>query len=197
MNCIHIDEGSLERYAMGKLSGPTLTSVDEHLLACVECQHRLEQMDQFIAAFRQAIVELPARVPFWRRFLVPSKLAWALPAVAMSAGLILMVSRPAVHTAVPAIIQMQALRGPESSQRIAAGKAAVFQFAVPEAAQDATYVVEFVNPAGNLLLSEKAPAEKGKISIPVRGLRRGSYWVRVYGDQPSRELLAEYGLQAQ
>jgi hypothetical protein len=193
MNSIHIDEGSLERYAMGQLAGPTLASFDEHLLECVDCQHRLEQIDQFMSAFRQAVVDLPAPVPFWRR---PPRLAWAVPAMAVAAGLIVMVSRPAVQTAVPAVIQMQALRGPESSQRVLAEKPMVFRFAVPEIAPNASYEVEFVNPSGRPVLSKKAQAKDGTISIPVSGLRRGSYWVRVYDGQPNRELLAEYGLQA-
>jgi len=193
MNSIHIDEGSLETYAMGRLAGPTLASVDEHLLECVDCQHRLEQMDQFIAAFRQAVVDLPAPVPFWRR---PPRLAWAVPVIAVAAGLIVTLSKPPVQTAVPAVIQMQALRGPESSQRVLAEKPIVFQFAVPESAPNASYEVEFVNPAGRPVLSEKAQAKDGAISIPVSGLRRGSYWVRVYAGQRNRELLAEYGLQA-
>jgi hypothetical protein len=58
------------------------------------------------------------------------------------------------------------------------------------------YEILIVDAVGNEVL-KRAAEVGGRLAILVEELARGSYWVRVYRGQPSRELLAEYGLRAE
>ncbi len=51
----HFDEDTLEQRALGRLGGPTLAAVEEHLLVCEQCRDRLTEIERFIAAFRGAV----------------------------------------------------------------------------------------------------------------------------------------------
>lgn len=54
----HPDEETLESHAMGKLSGVSLSRIERHLLTCADCQHRLKELDVFLAAMREAAAGL-------------------------------------------------------------------------------------------------------------------------------------------
>jgi hypothetical protein len=59
------------------------------------------------------------------------------------------------------------------------------------------YEILIVDAVGNEVLKRAAEVRDGRLAILVEKQARGSYWVRVYGKQPSRELLAEYGLRVE
>jgi len=51
----HIDEDTLERYAMNRLPEAEAAAVEEHLLVCQDCQDRLAGIDRFLADLRSAL----------------------------------------------------------------------------------------------------------------------------------------------
>lgn len=53
----HLGEEILEKYAMDKLSDWDNASVEEHLLICQQCRTRLENMDEFVAVMKEALVD--------------------------------------------------------------------------------------------------------------------------------------------
>jgi anti-sigma factor RsiW len=70
----HIDEETLELYALGRLAEEEAAPVEEHLLVCHSCQDRLASTDEFIRTVRAAASNLPPKKPkqkgdpksFWR-----------------------------------------------------------------------------------------------------------------------------------
>ncbi len=54
----HPREEALESYAMGRLSGPRLARLEEHLLICQRCRRRLDQADSFLKAVQGAAAKL-------------------------------------------------------------------------------------------------------------------------------------------
>ena len=54
----HQSEDALELYAMGTLPDSETGPLEEHLLVCHECQDRLREMDEFLAAIRAAAGKL-------------------------------------------------------------------------------------------------------------------------------------------
>ena len=57
----HIEENTLERYALGQATGADLAATEEHLLVCERCRRRLAELEEFIAAFRGAVHGLASR----------------------------------------------------------------------------------------------------------------------------------------
>jgi anti-sigma factor RsiW len=53
----HIPDDSLELYALGRLSERELAEVEEHLLRCPECVERLDHIEGFTKAMRDALRE--------------------------------------------------------------------------------------------------------------------------------------------
>ena len=193
----HIEENLLERYAMGLVPEQLLAELEEHLLACPDCQSRLMQLDQFLAAFRQAAPGIQTQpAPLWTRFRFLVRPAWLAPAAALAAGLLFVVLKPGAPPVAPAIVQMQALRGPEIAAQLAAGKPALLVFDVRDAETTGGFEVEVVDLNGKPVLALETEAKDGRLSVPVPKLGRGSYWVRVYRGGPERRLLEEYALRA-
>jgi hypothetical protein len=62
-------------------------------------------------------------------------------------------------------------------------------------ARPAKYEVEVVDSLGKALSTVAAETKEDRLSIPVRKLEPGSYWVRVYRYQPEKSLLEEYALR--
>jgi len=48
----HIDDDGFERYVLDQLSEADAAPIDEHLVACQECQDRLAQVNQRVQAMR-------------------------------------------------------------------------------------------------------------------------------------------------
>jgi len=56
----HQPDDRLELYALGRLPEADLAIVEEHLLVCTSCQERLDELELFAIAMRQAIAAEPA-----------------------------------------------------------------------------------------------------------------------------------------
>jgi hypothetical protein len=55
---IHVSDDTLERYALQRIPEMDLAEVKEHLLSCLPCQIRLEEMDEYIKVMQAAIAEV-------------------------------------------------------------------------------------------------------------------------------------------
>jgi Putative zinc-finger len=51
-------EDQLEDYLFGRIDGPALERLEEHLLVCSRCQKGLAAIDEFVAALRVAVRRL-------------------------------------------------------------------------------------------------------------------------------------------
>jgi hypothetical protein len=194
----HIEDNRLEQYAMGALPEQPRAAVDEHLLACADCQSRLVQIDLFLAAFRPAILQMQTQPAVARKeFRLFPRLVWPASVAAMAACLLLVTVGPGAHPVAPAIVQMQALRGPGRVARLTAGQSALLVFDVAGEASPAKYEIEVVDRSGKAVYTAATEAIGDTLSFPVRKLYPGSYWVRVYRDRPEKELLEEYALRVE
>jgi hypothetical protein len=193
----HIDDDLLDQYAIGTLSRESTHALEEHLLACSLCQSRLRQADEFRSVFSAAAAQvetsrLSGRIP---AVLVRTG-AWAGAAALVGAALFLISVAPEAPRSPAATVFLQALRGPDRAI-VSAGKPVLLVFDVPATADAAKYEIEVVNPVGAEVLKTGAELKDGRVAGVLRNLRTGSYWVRVYRTESSRELVAEYGLRAE
>ena len=58
----HIEEETLELYALGRLGEDEAAPVEEHLLVCHFCQDRLAATDEYIRTVRAAAHKLPSKL---------------------------------------------------------------------------------------------------------------------------------------
>ena len=54
----HFDEEASERYSMGMLSDEEAEQIEEHLLICEACRHRVAESDTYVAAMGRAAARL-------------------------------------------------------------------------------------------------------------------------------------------
>jgi hypothetical protein len=194
----HLEETLLDQYAMGTLPQESITEVEEHLLICPLCQHRLVAVDEFLPLFRSAAtpVDVPA-APTWIGALAFRRWFWSGTAAALAAFLIFLAIGDAHKAkAPPAILLMQSLRGPEAGAEMISGRPCLLVFDLAIEAKPSGYEIEIVDSIGNEVLRKGAEVKDGRLALLVGPLARGSYWVRVYRTQTVRGLIAEYGLRA-
>jgi hypothetical protein len=198
MSAPHIEENVLDQYAMGTLPGERIPKVEEHLLSCSVCQTRLVETDEFVAHFRVAAAQVEVRpAPFWARFQHAQRLIWGGSAVLTAAVLLLLVTgKPQQTLAQPAMVLMQALRGPEAQAQIAKDKPSLLIFDVPVLKSGGDYEIDVVDTAGNEILKGNGTVKEDHLTFPIGKLAPAAYWVRVYQKQPAKVLVEEYGLLA-
>ena len=195
MSTVHIDDELLDRYASGTAPAEMLGSMEEHLLVCLQCQDRLAAADEFVRLFRSAATQPDARPqPFYRRILKVRVLAWAGAAAMMAAAFFAVSTLSRRAPMAPATVFLHALRGPEAKVNASAGRPLRLAFDLTPEGPARDYEVQIVNPLGDQVLASPAESRDGHLSIFVRKLPAGSYWVRLYR-RGSHQLLAEYGLQ--
>jgi hypothetical protein len=194
----HIEENLLDHYALGILSAELRPDLEEHLLVCLFCQNRLVEADELLILFREAArLENASTTSRWYGAFAFRTSFWSGTAAALTALLILAITGDSHHAKLPpAILLMQSLRGPAAGLKMSSARPLflVFDLAVQA---NSDYEIEIVDAVGNEVLKRAAEVRDGRLAILVEKLARGSYWVRVYRKQPSRELLAEYGLRAE
>jgi hypothetical protein len=191
----HTDDDQLDCYAMGALPAETAAGVEEHLLECAGCRERLRQSDEFASLFRQTAA-LPEARP---RRLRAGSWGWrvaggAAAAAAMVAVLFVGTRRDGGSPAAPAIVTLEALRGPETSAEIPAGRPAILLFDIATPARG-SYEARIFDRNGDEVLKPRADVRDGRLSVAVESLAKGSYWVRVYRTG-NGDPVTEYGLRA-
>ena len=209
----HITEEALESYAMGRMIDPEAETFEEHLLLCAGCQERLQQMDEFVSAFKVAAarmgkeaiqdsVELPfagklrqSLVSFWNA----ATPVYALGGVAVAAALLIAVY-PRGSAPLPGspAIELNAVRGTVPVVVATPGGAqlnlSLDLTGLPEAKQ---LKLEIAGASGQVMWTSSAPRpEAGKLAIqPPIHPKPGLYWVRVYDAGREQLLLREFGLR--
>ena len=193
----HIEEDLLDQYAMGTLAVESVPEIEEHLLCCTLCQARLIETDEFLAVFSAAATRVHTHPsPDGERNVMFRPALWA--AAALTGLAVLLITVPRKDTRPPATtILMQSFRGPESEARMASGKPVRLVFDLPVQAPPANYEIEVVDTAGNEVTNTHAEMKDGRLTGLLEKLAGGTYWVRVYRTEPTRELVAEYGLRAE
>lgn len=203
---LHQTDEQLELYALGRLPEPRLAEVEEHLLVCASCQERLDDLEMYAGAMRQAIAAGPAApsragwVPWSSKILGklhfsrlnPASLkrpalAWAcvFAAIVLTAGLLIRF-RPDIPPL--ASLQLTAVRGDVQSVT----PARETDIALLDAPAGLTLRAGIVDAIGATVWSGALEAGSPRIAL-MKQLAPGNYFVRLYdGDG---KLLHEYGFR--
>jgi hypothetical protein len=193
----HVDEETLDRYALGKLSEDGAAPVEEHLLVCHACQDRLDAADTFIAAFRDAAPLVaknePVRQPWYRRLFDVPKTLW-IPALAATAVLAIVIqTRPSLDRT--QVVELRTYRGAEAAPQVESGSLLQLRLGAEGLKSGQPYRVEIANARGvrvwyGALAWSDSVAE---VHVP-KLLGAGQYWVRLYDMQLESEPVREYAL---
>lgn len=191
----HETDDDLELYALGRLSDERAASVEEHLLICAACQKRLDDVEAFAVAMREAIggEPVPTALHWLDRWRQPgfawTGLAWAggLAALLAAIGLFLHVGTSSV--APLATLQLTAVRG-ETQTVIPSRETDITLTDAPAADDLKAEVIDAA--AGTVWTGILSPKDGNRIRLTKR-LEPGGYFVRLYGD--NGKLLHEYGFE--
>jgi hypothetical protein len=198
---MHATDETLELYSLGRLTEPDAGRLEEHLLICEDCRHRLEDEDCYTGTLRSSLRGdvKPAREP--RRVALPFlSTRWptvALAGAAIAAVLVLMTfsSRTAAG---PQELTLVAQRGPERAiARARAGAPLALRINTTEIGTLASYRVEVVNAAGERMWGETVATTGNSLVATVAiELAAGQYWVRIHnpGSDGDAGPLREFGL---
>jgi Putative zinc-finger len=192
----HQPDERLELYALGRLPEPEVAVVEEHLLVCVSCQKKLDEVELFAVAMRQAITLEPAAQSRagWLDWLRSSWVTpWSFVGASAVFAAIMLATIVYLHPGrnVPPLtsLNLAAMRG--DVQQV--GPAQETDITLTDAPTQENIRVEVVDSTGGTVWSGQ-PGSDGeevkKIKI-ARQLAPGSYFVRLF-DQ-SEKLLHEYG----
>jgi len=204
---LHQTDERLELYALGRLPEPWVAEVEEHLLVCAACQERVDDLEAYALAMRQAIYTEPAKSPlrlswfeqswfgqswfeqswFQRSWLKIPVLAWAggLASILFAVALYLQL---VPHLAPFASLQLTAMRGAMP----AVGLSRETDITLADAPSGAALRSEVVDATGNTVWSGVLDPRTHRIAL-TRQLDPGNYFVRLFDDDS--KLLHEYGFQ--
>jgi hypothetical protein len=189
---LHQTDERLELYALGRLPEQWVAEVEEHLLVCAACQERVDDLEAYAFAMRQAISTEPAKPPrrltwFQRSWLKIPVLAWSgcLAAIILAVALYL---QSAPHLAPLASLQLTAMRGAMP----VVGLAREIDITLADAPSGTTLRAEIVNATGSTVWGGTPEPQTHKIAL-TRQLAPGNYFVRLFDD--GSKLLHEYGFQ--
>jgi len=206
---VHPTEDLLDEYVFGRLQGPALSTLEDHLLTCSSCQSALADLEDYIRAMKVALAELQhARLapaiwpPAWARLPRGTATIWAvaLMLVLVGGAMISWRRQPAPTVAVT----LAAFRGGEAAGFAYAPARKPLDLVIDRTSLPAAgaYQLQIVNGSGKNLWSEAAVTSYGKLSAHLpKGFGPGLYWVRLYGSQASGDvpggtgLLREFGLR--
>jgi Putative zinc-finger len=191
----HLTEELIEGYILRSLAAEQAIAAEEHLFECAECRTRLVEEEEFLHAFREAAPEFETRARSRVVTLPRASRVWVPLAAAAVLIAAIYVTNLRTPQAAPAVVVLQAMRGPESGAAIPARQPAVLIVELPSE-KEALYDAEVVDGDGATVLHTRAALEQGRLSVAVNKLAAGTYWVRVYRAEPSRELVREYRLRA-
>ncbi|HYP06311.1 MAG TPA: hypothetical protein VER03_08735 [Bryobacteraceae bacterium] len=192
----HIPEETLEQYSMGQLPESEIEPVEEHLLFCEKCQNVFEATDEFVRVARTGLDRLqsePQPQPWWTR-LWQQVITNPKPALALATcALALFVIFPR-QNAIPASVDLQTMRGPESAVVAPANRDLALRLALPEGQAAGTLSVRLADSGGAIVRQTEAVAKGGVAVANVERLSPGTYWARLYAGD---ELIREYALNVQ
>jgi len=185
----HMDAEEIERYSLGSIPGDDLPRLEEHLLLCESCRHRITESDVYVASMRQAGRKLHTGNKV--RVLRAAALSVLVAACIV---VFLMTVRPG-HQSAPAspfAIHLEATRGTGVQTKAPAGRRLELQFELVGLATSPRYRAEIVDGDGTRLWDGSAALGATRATASAPPLAAGVYFVRLY--LPSGELLREYAL---
>jgi hypothetical protein len=192
----HGTEDQLEQYALGRLAGADLISLEEHLLLCDACQVRLDDIGAFAIGMREALSFQPAFAPAatskdWFAWLRRPVFAMAITGVAALIAIIAVVSAGGTKVAPTAMLQLTAIRG----EMPATAPAREYDLALADAPRaGGPFRVEVVNGNGTSVWKGTAEADSAGAEVKIdENLKQGDYFVRLYA--ASGQMLHEYGFR--
>jgi hypothetical protein len=204
----HVEEERLERYSMGTLPEIEIEPLEEHLLICEECQHKLEELDKYVATMRAALrrvnnekaISLWDRVaPKWSpRFAISRPVGvLALACAAVLMVVVVQTWKPKAESYAPATVMLQASRGDDGRASLApSGRPLELKVDVAELQPAGSYRLEIVNAAGETVWQSLVSADRQQLSVRIDdGLPAGQYWARLYGSGSGAPLLREFSLR--
>ena len=186
----HPTEDEWEQYAFGRITGPALDRLEDHLLLCSECQQTLTSVEQFIKAMKGSAEEEKAvSAPSARPVLPFLRWRWLPPLgfVAAAAAVVLVVvveRRPSLEQ--PQSVTLESYRGedvPEAHAR--ARQPLELKIDTTGVPANAALWLEVVDGGGKTVWS-------GAPGVRTPGLTAGTYWVRLYAPRP--QLVREFPL---
>jgi anti-sigma factor RsiW len=197
----HVSEEQLELYAVGKLSGEALDSLEDHLMVCSGCRTRLEEMDEYVATMRAGLrrvnaaerptplIAWPAWARDWRALSAAGAMAVLLVAL-LSPRLNLTEPRPELYSDV----SLESARGLESVAHMPAGRGAALALDIATVEERSGLKAEVVDGGGGSVWSAPVTVDGQRGLVRVeRALNTGTYWVRLFNSQGRQ--LREYALR--
>lgn len=186
----HIEEITLARYTLGKLTADLEAAVEQHILTCDSCRIRAEEELAWLPAVKQALPMLPPETE-------PKHRRWSFRLLVPAFGTCALLIVTAVKffpskAGPPTAIALYSMRGPETQANGPAGKPLLLQPDLGLLEEAPTYGIELVNEVGVRRWKGTLQNSGSQPSIVVPGQPAGVYFVRVY--LPSGSLLREYAL---
>lgn len=218
----HPTEEILEEYIFGRVYEPALAALEEHLLVCVPCQVKLEELEDYVALMKSATSAWDqdreafraGYVPEWgisKRFAIPAvsglRVLKAAGLTAALAGAAFFATTHAPWHARPvppaASVKLMAMRGGGAKDGTADGLAEAPSGKPLDLTIDGAnlppatgYRLEVVNQSGHEIWKGAAAVTGTQLSAQIpAGPRPGVYWVRLYSS--SGEFLREFGMRLQ
>jgi hypothetical protein len=201
---LHQTDERLELYALGRLPEPWVAEVEEHLLVCTACRERVDDLEAYALAMRQAISPEPAKSPHWlqqswfeQSWFEQSwfQRSWLkMPVLAWSGGLAVILFAVTLylqfvpHLAPLASLQLTAMRGAMP----AVGPSRETDITLADAPSGTALRTEIVDATGSTIWSGILEPRTHKVAL-TRQLAPGNYFVRLFDDDS--KLLHEYGFQ--
>ena len=204
-NKVCLNDREVEDFLFQRLSGVTREAVEEHLLCCQSCLHRVEEEQEFASALRVAGRRLENeemdRALGLRRFSIRQRLAgWlrgSVPVWASAAALcaiLLIVALPWNGGGPAQEVALNTVRGNEAAQA-RSGRTLTLRVDLTEFVPQASYQLDLVDSESRLRASAALKSSQGQLVWgPLPSLTAGQYWIRLSGAAPERELLREYSL---
>jgi hypothetical protein len=186
----HVEEMTLERYTLGKLTANLEAEIEEHILTCDPCRMRAEEQLAWVRGVKEALPMLP---PDGK----PERRRWSLrilvPAFATCALLVVTAVKIFPTRAdAPAVIALYSMRGAETEANGPAGKSLLLKPDIGGLEEAPTYDIELVNDVGVRRWKGNIHNSGDQSSVIVPAQPAGVYFLRVY--LHSGELLREYSL---
>jgi hypothetical protein len=193
----HPSEDLLEKFARNRCSDQEIELVETHVLACSVCVTKLEDLDNFLAAFRPGYQEF-LRSRTRTKPLFNLRWAYALAAVAvLGIGVSVMPrqSHPGSLPYAPAAqLQLSSQRGNEAATAPASRPLQVHLVA-PDLPQ-AALAGEVVTSVGSSVWKGSVKVAHDEASVSLPALHAGAYFLRLYGNsQDQSDLLREFAFQ--
>ena len=218
----HPTEEILEEYIFGRVCEPDLAALEEHLLVCVPCQVKLEELEDYVTLMKSATSAWVRDPEAFRAGYAPAgeiSKRFAIPPVSglrvlTAAGLAVVLVSVAYFAAlhnpwhsqpVPqaVTVKLMAMRGGGAKDGTADGLAQAPSGKPLDLAIDGAnlppapgYRLEVVNQSGQEIWRGAAAVTGTQLSARIpAGPRPGVYWVRLYSS--SGDFLREFGMRLQ